>query len=310
MKRLKYIWILFFTTQGCIEEFQAETQALETLLVVDALITDELKRHEVELTRVSAFEEEDPSVEGGASVQIVDSQGTIFRFTETEPGLYRSETAFAAAQDRTYSLEISTVDGKEYKSRAVRTPNSVPIGDVKAERIITDLEEEGVGIFLNNDANGSEPSYFRFEYEETYKIIAPRWDPFRLRVVRYEPCFPDPFVVDIIVWEDERQTCFSSEKSKRLMQASSVDLENNQIDNFQLRFISRDNYIMSHRYSMEVTQYAQTQDAHSFYERLGDFSSSFASNSIADNCLGISSRVLISDMHFCCFVACGDKRLL
>ena len=276
-----YILVVLLSTviNSCVEEVGVApeleaTAAVSEILVVDARLTDELKNHEVELSRIFPLESEDPIFERGAQVRITDSDGASYSFNETEPGTYLSELAFAAQQGKTYRLEINTSDGKRYLSNNVAVPNPVPVGEVRAERITNDLGEEGVGIFLDNSSTADTPTFFRYEYEETYKIVAPGWNPFRLRVVRYEPCFPDPFVVDVIPWEDERRTCFGSTVSNRLIQASTADLEGNSIDNFQLHFISRDNYIISHRYSMNIVQYAQTSDAYSFYERLGSFSSS------------------------------------
>lgn len=284
MKRVtnpKYILVLLlsFLLLSCIEEVAVESEvqstiAVEDILVVDARLSDEFKNHEVLLTRIFPLQSEEPFFESGAQVRIVDNQGESFAFEESQPGTYISLSPFAAEQGKLYQLEITTSNGKKYMSYEVAVPNVVPIADIHAERITNDRDEEGVGIFVDNDLEGDEATFFRYEYEETYKIIAPNWDPFRLRVVRNEPCFPDPFVVDIVPWEDERKTCFGSTISKRIIQASSVDLNGNTIDNFQLHFISRDNYIISHRYSMLVTQYAQTLDAYSFYERLEDFSSS------------------------------------
>lgn len=278
MRRGIHIWMPLFVCYACVEEAAVQsdlqsTIAVEDILVVDAKLTDELKNQQVLLTRVFALEEEEPVVEIGAQVQVVDSQGMNFVFEEVAPGSYLSELAFAAEQSKSYRLEIITQDEKKYVSSEVAVPNAVPIGDIRAQRITNDSGEEGVGIFLDNSAAGEEPTFFRYEYEETYKIIAPNWEPFRFEVVRYAPCFTDPFVLEIMPWEDEHKTCYKSSKSQRLITASSVELDGNTIDNYQLHFISRDNHIISHRYSMNVTQYAQTADAYSFYERLGDFSS-------------------------------------
>ncbi|MEM1258149.1 MAG: DUF4249 domain-containing protein [Bacteroidota bacterium] len=277
---LKYFlfFLLLSITNSCVEEVAVESEvqsslSVEDILVVDATLTDEVKNHEVQLTRIFALQGEEPIFETGAQIHIIDSQGGQFSYEEIGAGTYRSISAFAAEHGKSYRLEITTANGKKYVSSEVAVPKAVPIGDIRAQRITNDREEEGVGIFLDNDPDGDDPTFFRYEYEETYKIIAPKWDPFRLRVVRYEPCFSNPFVVDIIPWEDERRICFGGSSSRRLIQASSAELGGNTIDNFQLHFISRENYIISHRYSMNVTQYAQTSDAYSFYERLGDFSS-------------------------------------
>ena len=273
MKIVRYIWIIFFVALGCIEEFSAETQDLETLLVVDALVTDVPKNHEVQLTRVFAFEAGQPVAERGATVRVVDNLGTEFLFEETEPGVYLSQTTFAAEQGRSYQLHITTDNGKNYVSTEVLVPENISVGEMRAERVLNDDGEEGVGIFLDTFSNGPEPIFFRYEFDETYKIIAPRWEPFRFEVVLNTPCIDEGFVVEIVTWEDERKTCFGASRSKRLIQASSADSQSSSIENFQLHFISRDNYIISHRYSINLTQYTQTPDAYSFYERLRDFSS-------------------------------------
>ena len=278
-KTLLVLTIPLVFIASCVEEVGVETEVqtnleVDDILVVDARISDELKNHEVQLTRIFALGTDEPVFETGAVVQVINDVGATFAFSESSPGNYISTAPFAAQQGMAYRLEITLSDGDKYVSGPETVPDAVPIAAIRAERIVNDMGEEGVGIFIDNDAPGEAPSFFRYEYEETYKIIAPTWDPFRLRVVRYEPCFPDPFVVDIIPWEDERKTCYATTVSKRLIQASSLELEGNTIDNFQLHFISRENYIISHRYSMMVTQFAQSNDAYSFYERLGDFSSS------------------------------------
>jgi len=278
MKREQNLTSLLFLSYGilitsCVEEFEAETESLENLLVVEGLLTDETKYHTVALTRLFPFEEEDPRVETGASIKIVNSEGEEFLFDETEPGKYTSKIQFSAQVGRSYTLDIETSDRKDYKSEAVVLPPQNPIADLRAERMTNDMGEEGVGIMLNNKSNSSNPGFFRYEFEETYKIIAPKWEPFRFEVVLNTPCIGDAFVVDILAWEDERRTCFGTSRSQELIQATSLGLQDGVNENLQLHFLSRDDYSISHRYSINVTQYTQTREAYSFYERLSDFSS-------------------------------------
>ena len=170
-------------------------------------------------------------------------------------------------------MNITTSDGRSYRSDATPMPNSTPIQELSAERVVNDLGEEGVSIKLDNTPGGAEPSYFRFEYEETYKIIAPRWDPFEMEVVHYIACDTIPYQVEIRPRQEEQRTCFASASSLNIIQASTDELTENRIVNKEVRYLSRDNYIISHRYSINVKQYSQTLDAFSYYERLQDFSS-------------------------------------
>ena len=259
---------------SCVEQFEAETQEFESILVVDARLTDELKRHQVLLNRTFGFEDADPIPESSAEVNIIDDQGTTYGFTETGPGIYSSNSEFAAQTGRTYTLGVTTSGGDNYQSEATPLPLNIPITAMRATRVTGDPGQEGVGIYLDNTSPTPEPTFFRFEYEETYKIIAPRWDPFDFEVVHYVACDTIPYEVAIRAKQEEQRVCFSSAVSKQIIQASTADQVNNEIRNKEIRFISRENYIMSHRYSINVKQYSQTVDAHSFYERLNDFASS------------------------------------
>ncbi|MEM8506708.1 MAG: DUF4249 domain-containing protein [Bacteroidota bacterium] len=259
---------------SCVEQFEAETEEFESILVVDARLTDELKRHQVLLNRTFRFEDVDPIPESRANVRIRDDQGAVQSFIETTPGIYVSHSEFAAQAGRTYTLLITTAAGENYTSEPSPLPQQVPITELRATRVTSDLGQEGVGIYLDNTSPTTEPSFFRFEYEETYKIIAPRWDPFEFEVVHYIACDTIPYEVGIRAKEEEQRICFSSAASTRIIQASTAEQVNNGIRNKEIRFISRENYIMSHRYSINIKQYSQTVDAHSFYERLNDFASS------------------------------------
>lgn len=270
-----YIWgIIFFTCflVSCIEEIQPVISENEDFLVIEAIITDELKQQEVLLSRAIGLLQV-PTRETGASVKVIDSDGLEFVFDETEDGVYKSRVAFAALQGKAYTLQISAIDGKEYVSSTIATPKSSMVEDFRAQRINNDNEDEGVGIFLDITSDGPDPAYFRYEFEETYKIIAPRWEPLRMRVVQDQPCQEIPFTVDLVPWEDERRTCFGSSRNTNLIQGSTAEVISGVVQDFPLHFISSENYIIANRYSIEVTQFSQTQDAFLFYERLGDFSS-------------------------------------
>ncbi|WP_273567024.1 DUF4249 domain-containing protein [Maribacter halichondriae] len=138
---------------GCVEPFDAKTDDFENALVIDALLTTELKQHQVTLFRTYSFEAEGPATEQSARVEIEDDTGNIYRFNETEPGVYLSETSFAAQTGASYTLNVETTDGKSYRSTTVTTPENVPIEDVIAKRLVNDEGEEGVSILLDNIAS-------------------------------------------------------------------------------------------------------------------------------------------------------------
>lgn len=265
---------VFLAFLGCIEEFDPQTKSLERLLVINALLTDEHKKHHVRLSRVFSFEEDLPTYETNARVVIVDDLGMEYMFKEEAIGDYVSVDSFAAKEGSTYTLIVALDDGQKFISEKVSTPQKVPISQLRAKRYVNDKGDEGVGILLNNAGNVGDATFFKYEYEETYKIIAPKYDPFEMFVVHYIPCDTLPYRVDIRPRTVEQRTCFATANSTQIIKTSTSDLLVPEVENFEVRFIDKDNYIISHRYSLLVRQFSKTREAYRFYETLGEFSSS------------------------------------
>ncbi|WP_299535303.1 DUF4249 domain-containing protein [Ulvibacterium sp.] len=251
---------------SCTEPFSPEIPPSDSLLVVDATLTNELKNHKVFLSRTTQGDEE-PTVESNATVRIVDDNQQQYPYTETEPGTYVSDVMFSAEPDRSYRLRITTASGREYASSpAILPPLTAEMTDVYAERTTTDSGLDGMGIFVNSfDANGNS-IYYKYEYEETYKIIAPRWVPHGLVIANEDPLVITDFQ------RDGQKTCFATEKSNTLILNNTSGVGEDRITGFNVRFINRDNYIISHRYSLLVKQFVLSRQAFEFYETLQDFS--------------------------------------
>ena len=255
-------------TSGCIEEFEPETVDFESALVIEATITDELSTQEIFLSRTFEFEADGPESESNANVEVVDDMGNVYNFTETEAGIYKSTTDFQAVAGRSYSLNVRTSDGREYSSRTAQIPPPVPVERVYAERIINADGVEGVGIFVDSfDPSGNSRNY-RYVYEETYKIIAPSWTTNDLFVTG------DGCEVVVVPKTEPDETCYRTDLSTDLIVTDTNGFTEDRVSRFMVRFINRNNYIISHRYSILVTQLIQSNSAYSFFETLNDFTSS------------------------------------
>ena len=254
---------------GCVDPFQPETVTFESAIVVEASITDELKSQVIFLSRTFEFEAEGPEAESNANVEVIDSQGSVFEFVESEAGVYNSVQEFRAAPGSEYSLRIVTNDGRSYSSSSAALPAQTRLDSIYAERIINDDGVEGIGIFADSfDPTGNSQNY-RYIYEETFKIIAPRWfaqdlvpDPEGGCGLLIEP--RDPIV----------QVCYGTDVSKNIIQFVTNGLDEDRVSRFMVRFINRDNYIISHRYSILVKQLIQSDASFDFYNTLKDFSGS------------------------------------
>lgn len=260
---------LCITLGGCTEPFSPDIPFSDSLLVVDVTITNELKNHEIFLSRSTEGNEE-PQVESNATVRIVDDSQQLFSFTETEPGTYVSDVTFGAEPNKSYRLLITTASGREYASSpAALPPQTAEITDVYAERTTTASGVDGMGIFVNSFDPTGNSIYYKYEYEATYKIIAPKWSSSQLvanseesqtvRVVGRDP-------------DNEERTCYATEKSNSFILTNTSRVGEDRVTDFNVRFINRDNYIISHRYSLLVKQFVLSREVFEFYEKLQDFS--------------------------------------
>lgn len=260
--------VLFMSS--CIETFEATFEDFESAIVVEATITDKLEQQRVFLTRTFEFEEDGPSAESNANVRI-EGGGNVFTFQESTPGLYISTQTFAAQPNTDYQLRIETQDGRSYSSDQMKLPQPTQIDDLRAERITNDLGEEGVAILVDSfDPTGNSVNY-RYQYEETFKIIAPFWTPNDLERT---PVSEATEICQVSIIPDERseETCFATDFSNVIIQINTKSLAEDRVSNFMVRFIGRENYIISHRYSILVRQFVQSNEAFTFYETLNEFS--------------------------------------
>jgi len=259
------VWLF----NGCIDPFEANFVDFESALVIEATITDQLKPQQVVLTRTYEFEEDGPSAEPNANVSVSDSAGNTFNFQDTGNGVYVSTQIFAAQSGMAYQLSVTTQDGRSYGSSTTQVTPAATIDDIRAERITNDNGEDGMAIFLDSfDPSGNAKNY-RYEYEETYRIIAPEWSPISLIGDPAGGCglLKTPNITD-------EEVCYRTDLSNAIILTSTEDLEEDRVSNFMVRFINRNNYIISHRYSILVRQFVQSNEAYTFFETLNELSGS------------------------------------
>ncbi|NHF59826.1 DUF4249 domain-containing protein [Flavobacteriaceae bacterium TP-CH-4] len=300
MRKYVLFILIGICCQNCIEPFndiprEVSESGLAGTLVVETTLTNELKRQQVVLSRpadlgfvnppdsvinpVAVLSPIKPPVdyERNAAVTVSDDQGNDYLFEEDAPGIYQSQTAFAAQEGISYTLSIETDDGVRYSSTPESFQGLATIDSVYAVREQNDFGEEGVFIFLDGNSPDTNANYYRYTYEETFKIIAPEWRVQDFELTNYDPCALPVITFDLeIIFRDngEGRVCYRTDASNTIIQNSTLGLQENTIQRFPVRFLSRNNYIISHRYSVLVRQYLQSQGAYDYYRTLESFSSS------------------------------------
>lgn len=267
--RINYKFLIFILLAliitSCTEQYAFKNTDFESALVVEGTITNEFKNQIIKLSQVYKLEETGPKFETAANVFVSDDQGNEYQF-EQKDTVYVSINQFKAEPGRKYQLKIRTKEGKNYTSDEQTLTTETKIDNVTAT-VETVNGQRGVQINVNSYDPTNTSKYYRYEYAETYKIIAPMWD-FRQTTV-----LDSGTDIYISPRTRETKTCYSTKNSEVIILSSTNSTSEDRV-HFPVRFISDQNYIISHRYTIFVKQYIQNLAAYTYYKTLRDLSSS------------------------------------
>lgn len=258
--------------QSCVEPYEPKTSTFEDVIVIEATITNEYKHQLISISRTRQFEDYDINNESNATVQIIDSNNNTYNFNESSPGKYYSNIEFSVQPNINYQLFITTSNGDSYSSAISQLPAISQIDDLYAVRETNNQGEEGIYIYIDS-YNPLENSFFyRYTYEETYKIVAPFWSAYDGKIdinpLNFEMT---PYLV---LKDEEQRICYNTVSSNNINLLNINEYNNHHISEFPVRFIKRNNFIISHRYSILVKQYIQSEGANNYYKILDEISSS------------------------------------
>nr|WKN39452.1 DUF4249 domain-containing protein [Tunicatimonas sp. TK19036] len=255
VQRFIYVLCLFLTT--CIDPFDiGDVVEGQRNLVVDGLITNQQKAHEIRITysspNLQVFEDEEVI---GANVYIEDEEGNRTLLSEVEAGLYQTPADFAGTVGMAYTLNIRTAEDKSYRSLPEMMQPVAEIDSIYARlesrpyltSIGSLLDEWGMQLYVSTGTGLPEANFYRWNWVETYEFIAPLIAPMQLNV----------------------PVCFQSGRLYRqLLIGSSQDLTKDRIERQPMTFVSKRGRKLQIRYSLLVEQYSLTERAFTFWENV------------------------------------------
>lgn len=265
LNKIFYILIVCFFVQGCTETYPLLTNTYEEAIVVEATLTNELKTQEIKITKTSKFEDKQIQIEKGALAVVKDDQNNEYVFEEND-GVYKSKNQFQILPQREYKLEIKTTDGKVYESSTEVLTTESPIQSVVPLVVTNKDNVTGIQINVNSNDPTKTSKYYRYEYEESYKIVAPRWSPYKVITT-------GPESVQVILNSKDTRICYTTKKSTDIILLDTNKQTEDRV-NLPIRFIEEDNYIIGHRYSILVKQYVESLEAYTFHKTMRDIASS------------------------------------
>jgi hypothetical protein len=247
--------LLTFGLSTCVEPYvPAVLNAPTSYLVVDGFINGNgITRIKLSRT-VSLASTATPPVETGAKLFIVDNTGTRYSLTEKTSGSYQSDS-LQLDPTRQYQLRINTAGGSgaTYESGLVTLKVTPPI-----DKLQWKIDSTQVQVQLNtHDATG-QSRYYRWGFLETWKFHSAfnsvlEYDPVRKIIV--------PRTTSIY-------TCWRTEQNTAIKQASTAQLSQDALTDQTILLLSGRNERLQIRYSVLVSQYAETPEEFAYLELL------------------------------------------
>jgi len=265
--QMTVITLLFYcVAAACIEKIDPQDFAYREVLVVEGSMTDKNEAYTVKISRSVPLNTEGYSPEFGATVSIVDEEGTAYQLQEIGAGIYTSDPSEIVGRiGQTYVLDIVTSEGKHYQSEPVTLKATPPIDSVYFEREVrltdvADVTKDGVKILVDSHDPTGNTRYYKYEWTETYEIKVPYPSPFSYN-------FTDPSN-PIISSDVFAQFCYNSVVGSNILVVSTKQLAEDRVTALETNYVSTDDYKLRSTYSILVRQFALDEKGYKFWSEL------------------------------------------
>ena len=248
--------------QQCTIPIDPESFEYKPSIVVDGFITNEIKQHTLQLKYSDPISLNfgEPIADAQVWVSINDQEVINYELAGFW-GHYQSKYAFAAESGNSYRLHFILNDGREYESELVNYIDPVPIDSIydRYAELAPDgstSNEGGIQFFLDSYSENSNAQYFRYEWEEDYKIQTPYKASFIYK----------RSLGDIVPKTKPTNICYAHDVSKTILLGNNVSTNHRMVE-FPIRFISGETDVLRNRYSILVKQYSIDANAYNFYKK-------------------------------------------
>lgn len=263
MRKLLIAFLLFSTLITCIDPFSPDLKGTTSVLIVDALLTNENRSYAFKLLRTSQTQNTQPVMVSGATVIVRDKYGAATYFAEAQDGIYKSDSLqFLGEPGNTYTLEIRTSDGAEYESDSCTMYPVQPIDKIyfnKDQVFINNGSEiqDGIRIYIDSENNG-DGKYLRWDYTEWWKFSVP--EPKKFEYIRED---------DIRQVDQIKQVCYGCNTSDEITIKSTASALNNKIEKQPVLFVaSSQSDRLLVQYYVEIKQLSLSKTEFEFWDHM------------------------------------------
>jgi len=164
---------------------------------------------------------------------------------------------------------VNTSDGRSYSSTPQHIASNNGLERIYATKAQDENGNDGISIAVDSYDPSGNSRYYRYEYEETFKVVAPYAGVSDAFEVTYAP--PE---YEILPRTIEKRVCYKTNATNRIIQMQTLALSEDRVSQFPILFIDEGDYKTTYRYSILVTQYVQNVESYNFYRTLNKFSGS------------------------------------
>jgi hypothetical protein len=263
MRRIFYFAALLAIAFDCKQVYEPPVLAQNTrLLVVEGFINGGQGPTNFFLSRTGDLQDQSARTEFGAQVKVEGDDGSAFLFVDSLNGKYSYPQLFLNGNVK-YRVHITTSDGKEYASDYTTVRHTPPI-----DSITWQMEDNGLRLYVNTHDPQNATKYYQWKYDETWEIHSAYYSSLKyLRdasnritaLLWRDPAF---HTVDTTIYK-----CWSSLSSTSIILGSSEKLSSAVIY-LPVHFIEAGSEKLSVLYSINLRQYAMSQDAYLFMQKM------------------------------------------
>ena len=247
----------------CKQVYEAPVQTQKIrLLVVEGFINGGQGPTTILLSRTGDLQDQSRRPEYGAQVKVEGDDGSAFLFVDSLNGKYAYPQLFLNNNVK-YRLHITTSNGKEYASEYTPVRHTPPI-----DSITWQMEDNGVRLYANTHDPQNVTKYYQWKYDETWEIHSAYYSS-----LKYKRDASNR--VTALLWRDTDfhrvdttiHKCWNSLSSTSIILGSSEKLSAYLIY-LPVHYIDPNSEKLSVLYSFNLKQYAMSQDAYLFLQKM------------------------------------------
>lgn len=249
---------------SCVHRYFLEDHTeTQSLLVFDALITDDKTVQEITVSRTTSPEKPEFVPANDVEVVVIDEEGNPFRFSPSRvPGHYSGTIPFEFFhKGAAFKISAMAPEGIVESAYEPYLP-SPPVDTIYYEitsRPTNNMDEEELGIqfYLDFYAPDDYGSFYRFDVIETYEYHSQfEIDAYYNYGYHFTPN------------DSSLYFCYKTWAIDKIFTLSTKGFSKNAYIKYHLHFINNRTQRLKHQYSLLLKQYSLTESAYYYWERL------------------------------------------